>query len=68
MSEPLTQAWFEERGERMPDHIGDGVYASVDRGHQIWLRTNRGGEIHEIALDHYTMAALIRYKERINGK
>ena len=37
-------------GERLPAYIGDGVYTSFD-GYHIWLRTEKDGMVHEIALE-----------------
>lgn len=39
-------------------YIGDGVYARHD-GYQFWLRTDRDGMRHEIALDPGTFNALV---------
>ena len=41
-------------------YIGDGVYASYD-GFQIWLRTEREGGDHEIALEPEVFASLTKY-------
>lgn len=41
-------------------YLGDGVYASFD-GYQIWLRAERDGNMHRIALEDQTMNALTRY-------
>ncbi len=53
------------RGERYPDYLGDGVYASFD-GFQVWLRVERESGFHEIALDPHTLDALMRYRDRAN--
>lgn len=53
---------------RTQDYLGDGVYAEYEEGlHQIWLRTDRQEGTHEIALDHSTFAALIKFAKRIAG-
>jgi hypothetical protein len=41
-------------------YLGDGVYAHYD-GYQIWLRAERDGRSHEIAIDDHTYFALLRY-------
>ena len=62
----FDQEFFRQRNELEPDYIGDAVYASTD-GYQIWLRTERDGQVHEITLDSYTFAALLRYRDRVKG-
>jgi hypothetical protein len=62
--QPLTKEWYEKMGERDADYLGDGIYVSRDAGHQIWLRTNRDGMIHEIALEYHTLGVLLAYAER----
>lgn len=46
-------------------YIGDGVYAWTD-GYQIWLKADRDGQEHLIALEPATFAALIRYEARLH--
>lgn len=41
-------------------YIGDGVYASFD-GYQIWLRAERDGSNHRIALDPDVYHRLVDY-------
>ena len=41
-------------------YLGDGVTASFD-GYHIWLRTPRGGETHEVALEFEVLAAFEKY-------
>lgn len=45
-------------------YIGDGVYSRFD-GFQIWLRTERDGRTHEIALEPEAYLELTRYADRI---
>ncbi len=45
-------------------YIGDGVYASFD-GYQIWLRTERDGMTHRIALELPVYYELAAYAEKI---
>jgi hypothetical protein len=45
-------------------YIGDGVYASFD-GYHIWVKTEREGMTHEIALEPEVYAALDKYKADI---
>lgn len=42
-------------------YIGDGVYASFD-GYQIWLRVDRDGREHTIALEAGTFDGLMKYQ------
>jgi hypothetical protein len=52
---------------RDPRYLGDGVYASHD-GYQIWLRAERDGRVHEIALEPEVLAALATYHADIVKK
>lgn len=45
-------------------YIGDGVYASFD-GYQVWLRTERYGGIHAVALEPECIQALDEYVKHI---
>jgi hypothetical protein len=45
-------------------YLGDGVYASHD-GYHIWLRTERDGREHLIALEPYVLTALAEYRARL---
>jgi hypothetical protein len=47
------------------NNLGDGVYAERDEAGQLWLRTERDGGVHEIALDPVTWRALIAYATRV---
>ena len=47
-------------------YLGDGVYADCD-GYQIWLRTERYGMIHEIAIEPSVLAALNDYARALKG-
>lgn len=42
-------------------YLGDGVYASFDR-YQIWLKADRDGATHRLALDSVTFDALLKYQ------
>lgn len=44
-------------------YIGDGVYASFD-GEHIWLRVEREGADHRIALNAEAFHALLEYSKR----
>ena len=46
-------------------YIGDGVYASFD-GMHIWLRTDRGGVDHMIALEAPVLDQLLQFAERVS--
>lgn len=48
-------------------YIGDGVYASHD-GYQIWVRAERDGRQHEIALEPHVLAALFEYNAYLKAK
>lgn len=50
--------------ESHPAYLGDGVYASFD-DHQIWLRVDREGVVHEIALEPKVYEKLKAYGERL---
>lgn len=45
-------------------YLGDGVYAAHD-DYQIWLEVTRDGEPSRIALDIYTIDALLKYAAKI---
>lgn len=47
-----------------PRYLGDGVYASFD-GLHIWLKTERDGITHEIALDPEVFDALHCFEQDI---
>lgn len=47
-------------GETHPQYIGDGVYVAFD-GYQVWLRAERDGMLHEIAIEPAVWGALRRY-------
>jgi hypothetical protein len=44
-------------------YLGNGVYLSFD-GYNIWLRTPREFDVHEIAIERPLWAALKHYIER----
>ena len=45
-----------------PEYLGDGLYVSIDRGRQLWLRADRGpGQIHAVALEPAVLTALFAY-------
>ena len=46
------------------EHLGDGVYASLDEGGQIWLAANHH-ENKVIALEPEVLVRLIAYAERV---
>lgn len=43
-------------------YLGDGAYASFD-GYQIWVKADRDGRRHEVALEPETFAALVKYQQ-----
>ena len=45
-------------------YIGDGVYASFD-GYQVWIRTQREGGWHEIALEPAVYDRLREYARSV---
>lgn len=45
-------------------YLGDGVYAAHD-SYQIWLEAQSDGQRHRIALDVYTIDALVNYAAKI---
>jgi hypothetical protein len=51
-----------ERDKGYARYIGDGVYASYD-GYHIWVKTNRDGMEHSIALETEVFNDLIKYRE-----
>lgn len=51
---------FVREGETNAQYIGDGVYAAFD-GYQVWLRAERHGQMHEIAIEPAVWGALRRY-------
>ena len=53
-------------GEMHQEYLEDGVYASFD-GFQIWLRADRDGMEHSIALEPVTMGKLVAYASRVFG-
>lgn len=48
-------------------YLGDGVYGSFD-GYQIWLRAERDGMTHEIAIEPEVLASLNAYDAFLRGK
>lgn len=54
------------KAPRAETYLGDGVYASYD-GFQVWLRTDRGGGQHLIALETGTYMALINYVKSLQS-
>ena len=46
------------------EYLGDGVYASWDGG-QVWLRTEREGGTHWIAIEPPVMNRLVEYQRRM---
>jgi hypothetical protein len=48
-------------------YIGDGVYAHHD-GYQIWVRAEREGREHSVALDSSVFRDLTAYKEATERK
>jgi D-serine dehydratase len=49
---------------RLPEYLGDGVYADWD-GYHIWLRLGAHDNPEGIALEPSVFAALQRYQTRI---
>ena len=49
------------------EYLGDGVYASYD-GYHIWLRTDRGYAVHEIALEPNVYATLTQYVSKLKKR
>ena len=47
------------------EYLGDGVYASFD-GYHVWLRTERFGWMHTIALEPCVLDSLKMYAERVH--
>ena len=47
-------------------YIGDGVHASFD-GYQIWLRTEREGGDHYIALEPAVFERLLAYRDSLKA-
>jgi hypothetical protein len=41
-------------------HLGDGAYASSD-GYYLWVSTQRGDVLHQVALEPSALVALVRY-------
>lgn len=64
MSDLVMDAISESEREFPMVYIGDGVYASFD-GYQVWLRTERYGGIHAIALEPEVLSVLDEYVTRI---
>jgi hypothetical protein len=48
-----------------PRYLGDGVYASFD-GYQIWLKAERDGSMHEIAIEPEVLARLLQYNRDLD--
>ncbi len=48
------------------EYLGDGVYASFD-GIQVWLRADRDGRSHMVALEPEAYRALVNYHDRLYG-
>lgn len=59
---PLDVVAHAMRNDRCKSHLGDGLYASLDNAGHIWLRCERDGRVHEVALDYPVQAILSRYK------
>lgn len=57
---------FIREGETHQEHLGDGLYAAFD-GYQIWLRAERDGMTHEVAVEPPVMARLRRYADEVFG-
>ena len=55
------------RERRFEEHVGDGVHASFD-GYQIWLRAERDGRTHEIAVEQDTFDGIDRYLRRLRER
>lgn len=51
---------FVREGETHAQYIGDGVYAAFD-GYHVWLRAERDGRLHEVAIEPAVWGALKRY-------
>ena len=51
-------------GEKNQDYLGDGLYVSYD-GFNFWLRAERDGMTHEVALDPYVVQALLEYLQKL---
>jgi hypothetical protein len=67
MSVTETNVIYTDFGPRVDEqYLGDAVYASHD-SQQIWLRTGDGND-QQIALDHATYNALVRYARSLNFK
>lgn len=41
-------------------HLGDGAYVHSD-GYYLWVTTQRGDVLHEVALEPSALVALVRY-------
>jgi hypothetical protein len=54
-------------GETHAGYLGDGVYVTFD-GYNIWLRTQRGFDMHEISLEPETMRNLLDYAVKIDPR
>lgn len=53
--------------DQRESYIGDGVYASFD-GYQIWLRTDRDGVQHRIALEPSVFNELVLYANALRRR
>jgi hypothetical protein len=53
-----------EAGEERNRYIGDGVYASFDGWH-VWLRTERDGALHAIALEPLVFDSLLQFYKKV---
>jgi hypothetical protein len=51
---------------REPEYLGDGLYAEFD-GYHIRLFASHGDRIHHVFLEPETLAAFLRYVEKLKG-
>jgi hypothetical protein len=51
---------------REPVYLGDGLYAEFD-GYHIRLFASHGDGIHHVFLEPETLAAFLRYVEKLKG-
>lgn len=47
-------------------YLGDGAYARFD-GFQIWVRADRDGRRHEVALEPEAFAELVRFEHSVRS-
>lgn len=48
------------------EYLGDGVYARFD-GYQVWVRAEREGVMHEVALEPNVLSELDEYWRKIRA-